>query len=94
MITIPESPYYNSFLVQTVSTGEIGLIARADASLGEGFNNDISGVVISATGSDIWVNAIRFNVKGTTWQLGDANARNLTTGATGNIVIGKIYGLL
>ena len=94
VITIPESPYYNSFLVQTVSTGEIGLIARADASLGEGFDHDISGVVISVAGGDIWVNAIRFNVKGTTWQLGDANARNLTTGATGNMVIGKIYGLL
>ena len=87
-ITVPESQYYNVFLVETEGSNDTGVMART-------INGGITGVIPAITsGPELWMNLVRFKVNGTSWNMQVSQSISLKTGNTGTVKIGRIIGLL
>lgn len=87
-ITVPESQYYNVFLVETEGSNDTGVMART-------INGGITGLIPAITsGLELWINLVRFKVNGTSWSMQVSQSISLKTGNTGTVKIGRIIGLL
>lgn len=87
-ITVPESQYYNVFLVETEGSNDTGVMART-------IDGGITGLIPAITsGLELWINLVRFKVNGTSWNMQVSQSISLKTGNTGTVKIGRIIGLL